>query len=139
VEYRTVSPEEMEKMFGSTAFSDFFHDLFGAPPAPPEHRPRASRANPRGQDVEVEVRVPLHLAIAGGKVEMSTPRGTRVHLTVPPATQNGRVLRLRGQGMPSARGGGAGDLLARITVELPIPPDSELRAWAEGRRRPRSG
>jgi DnaJ-class molecular chaperone len=54
-----------------------------------------------------------------------------VALKVPKETQNGKVLRLRGLGMPHLKGGGHGDLLAEVFVELPLPPDPELKSWAE--------
>jgi DnaJ-class molecular chaperone len=48
---------------------------------------------------------------------VETPAG-RVALTVPAETQAGKVFRLRGKGMPK-KGGGSGDLLARVNVVLP--------------------
>jgi molecular chaperone DnaJ len=65
-------------------------------------------------------------------VEVETPAGKRVNLKIPPQSQNGKVLRMRGLGMPHLRGGGHGDLLAEIQVELPLPPDPELQRWATG-------
>jgi DnaJ-class molecular chaperone len=94
------------------------------------------RAHPRfereGSNVRVPVKVPLRTAIAGGEVEVETPAGKRVNLKVPPQSQNGKVLRMRGLGMPHLRGDGHGDLLAEIQVELPLPPDPELKRWATG-------
>jgi len=218
-EYRTVSPEEMEQLFGeSGGFSDFFQTFFGGgggfrspsrtrararPQAPPLRggdvegeaevtlaeayrgttrtvelgspggetrrvelripagirdgmRIRAAgqggagsagggagdlfvrvkvRADPRftreGDDVTVRVAVPLDAAILGGSVHVPTPRGSDVELTIPPATQNGAKLRLRGQGMPHMRGEGAGDLFAVVDVRLPVPMPDALREAAE--------
>ncbi len=79
------------------------------------------RADPRferrGDDLLVEVAVPLPDALLGGTVQVPTMDGT-VEMTVPPETQPGRVLRLRGQGMPT-RDGGRGDQLVRVAVVLP--------------------
>jgi DnaJ-class molecular chaperone len=85
-----------------------------------------------GNNIRVPVKVPLKTAIAGGEVEVETPAGKRVNLKIPRETQNGKVLRMRGLGMPQLRGGGHGDLLAEVQVELPLPPDPELRRWASG-------
>jgi len=92
------------------------------------------RPDPRfkreGSNLRTPVKVPLRTALAGGEVEVETPAGKRVSLTILAETQNGKVLRMRGLGMPHLRGGGHGDLLAEVQVELPLPPDSELKRWA---------
>lgn len=211
VEYQTVSPEDLEELFGgSDPFSDFFHTTFGR-----SGSTRASGRRPaavRGEDVQgvagisleeaytgaertielsaptgtrkvqvkipagisdgarvraagqggggsgggkagdlfirvkirpharfiregdnlrVRVTVPLAIAILGGEIHVLTPKGTRVALKVPKESQNGKVLRLRGLGMPHLKGGGQGDLLAEVSVDLPLPPDPELQSWAE--------
>jgi DnaJ-class molecular chaperone len=79
-----------------------------------------------GDDLRVDVDVPLYTALLGGEVIVPTPDG-RVALDVPPESQNGRVFRLRKKGMPRLKGRGAGDangddrgdLLARLKVVLP--------------------
>jgi DnaJ-class molecular chaperone len=94
------------------------------------------RPHPRfkreGNNVRLLVKVPLRAAIAGGEVEVETPAGKRVNLRIPRETQNGKVLRMRGLGMPHLGGGGHGDLLAEVEVELPLPADPELKRWATG-------
>jgi DnaJ-class molecular chaperone len=224
VEYRTVSPEEMEDLFGTTTnpFSDFFHDVFGRGDAAfraataGSGRARAGRTSPppvarRGEDVEAEIEinleeafrgttrtieltspsgsrrvevripagiqdgarvraagqgsagsgggtagdllvrvrirqhptwvregdnlrvrvpVPLHVALLGGSVEVPTPAGKRVSLSVPAETQNGSHLRLRGLGMPRLRAGGQGDLIAEVDVRLPLPLTPDQRQAA---------
>ncbi len=73
----------------------------------------------KGKDLTTEVTVPLYDALLGGQVEVPTLKG-RVLLTVPPETQNGRVFRLSGQGMPVVgQPDGKGDLLVTVKVELP--------------------
>jgi molecular chaperone DnaJ len=44
----------------------------------------------------------------------------RVKLKIPAETQTGKLFRLRGKGVTSVRGGGAGDLLCRVVVETPV-------------------
>jgi curved DNA-binding protein len=94
------------------------------------------RPHPRfkreGNNVRLSVKVPLRVAVAGGEVEVETPAGKRVNLKIPRETQNGKVLRMRGLGMPHLGGGGHGDLLAEVEVELPLPADPELKRWATG-------
>lgn len=70
-------------------------------------------------DLRTDVEVPLYTSILGGEVVVKTLTG-RVALNIPPATQNGRTFRLRGQGWPTAVGSrDRGDLLARVSVVLP--------------------
>jgi len=85
-----------------------------------------------GKDLRVAVPVPLKTALLGGEVDVPTLKGGRVQLNVPPETQNGTRLRLRGLGMPDARGGQPGDLYAEVRVRLPLPVDERTRKWAEG-------
>jgi curved DNA-binding protein len=84
-----------------------------------------------GDDVYVQVPVPLDVALLGGEVMVPTPRGTQVSLKVPPGTQNRTRLRLRGLGMPKLKGGGHGDLYAEVDVRLPSELTPELRELAE--------
>lgn len=85
-----------------------------------------------GKNLRVPVSVPLATAFLGGEVDVPTLKGTRVKLHVPPETQNGTRLRLRGLGMPDPKGGQPGDLYAEVNVRLPLPMDERTRRWAEG-------
>jgi curved DNA-binding protein len=85
-----------------------------------------------GKDLRVPVLVPLRTALLGGEVDVPTLKGTRVKLNVPPETQNGTRLRLRGLGMPDPKGGQPGDLYAEVRVRLPLPMDEATRRLAEG-------
>jgi len=71
-----------------------------------------------GDDLHVEVDVPLTVAVLGGEVQVPTLRG-RLALKIPPETQNGRTFRLANQGMPHLGRAGYGDLLARVNVLVP--------------------
>jgi molecular chaperone DnaJ len=57
-------------------------------------------------------------AVLGASIEVPTPEG-KATMKIPPETQNGQTFRLGGQGMPSARGGGRGDLYVRVRTVLP--------------------
>ena len=90
-----------------------------------------------GLNLRTEVEVPLYTAILGGEVMVPT-LDNPVVLTIPPETQNGRVFRLRGKGMPALKGGGKGDLLARVKVVLPTGLSDEERRLFERLRDARS-
>ena len=70
-----------------------------------------------GDDLRMELPVALHEAMLGAEVTVPTLKG-RVSLRIPPETQNGRTIRLAGQGMPRT-GGGHGDLYVTVKVVLP--------------------
>lgn len=71
-----------------------------------------------GDDLARELPVSLTEAMLGGEAEVSTLEGKRVRVRIPPETQNGQVLRLRGLGLPRP-GGGKGDFLLKVKVVLP--------------------
>ena len=72
----------------------------------------------RGADLVIEVPVTYAEATLGAEVEVPTPDG-RISLKVPPGSQDGKLLRVRGRGAPKLNGGGKGDLLARLHVDVP--------------------
>ena len=220
VEYRTVSPDELESMFGEAdPFSDFFHSMFGRSSSRGT-RSRSRAAPRRGDDVEgttditleeayagakrtielsgagrtrrveitipagvadgarvraagqggagsdgassgdlfvrvrilphprftrdgadlrEQVEVPLDVALLGGEIQVRTLRGTTAQLRIPPTTQNGARLRLRGLGMPKLRGDGHGDLIAEVSVRLPSTLTPAAERLAEELRKEREG
>ena len=86
-----------------------------------------ARFERKGDDLTIEVGVPLIEAVLGGEVEVPTVDG-RVVLRVPELTQNGRQFRLAGKGMPIlGTPGKRGDLFARVRVELPERLDDHER------------
>jgi molecular chaperone DnaJ len=72
-----------------------------------------------GSDLHCEVPVGIVTAALGGELEVPTLKG-KAALKVPEGTQSGRMFRLRGLGVASVRGGGAGDLLCTVVVETPV-------------------
>jgi curved DNA-binding protein len=70
-----------------------------------------------GEDLRLVLPVALHEALLGAEVTVPTLKG-RVSLRIPPETQNGRTIRLAGQGMPRATGG-HGDLYVTVKIVLP--------------------
>jgi curved DNA-binding protein len=79
-----------------------------------------------GDDLEVDLPVQPWQAVLGDEIRLDTPDGT-VTLKVPPGTQSGRRLRLRGRGLP--RGDGSrGDLYAVVHIVVPESPTPAERA-----------
>ncbi len=72
----------------------------------------------QGDDLYVNVDVPLMTAVLGGEVKVATLKGS-LELKIPPETQNGRFFRLAGQGMPHLGKTTHGDLKAKVNVILP--------------------
>jgi curved DNA-binding protein len=70
-----------------------------------------------GDDLRLTLPVAMHEALLGAEVTVPTLKG-RLSLRIPPETQNGRTIRLAGQGMPRQTGG-AGDLYVTVRVVLP--------------------
>jgi molecular chaperone DnaJ len=80
-------------------------------------------------------------AAIGATVEIPTPDGS-VALKVPAGTQSGKLLRVKGRGAPKLKGGGRGDLLARVKVSVPAKLNKAEREALESygkalRERPR--
>jgi DnaJ-class molecular chaperone len=77
-----------------------------------------------GDDLRLDLPVTVTEALLGAKVDVPTPEGS-VTMTIPRRSKNGQVLRVRGKGV-ARRGGGSGDLLVRLSVQLPETDDSRL-------------
>jgi curved DNA-binding protein len=89
VEYRTVSPEEMEDLFGEGGgFGDIFGSIFSG----------ATRGRTRQQPLDVEAPITLSLAeiLTGASRTVELPGGRRVEVKVPAGVKEGTVLRVPG-------------------------------------------
>jgi len=75
-------------------------------------------------DIEVDVPVPVDVAVLGGKAQVQTLEGTTVNLSIPAGSSSGRKLRLKEKGAMQAGGKPRGDLYAVVSVQVPseIPP-----------------
>ena len=73
------------------------------------------------QESHLYCEVPISFATAtlGGEIEVPTLTG-KLKLKIDPGTQTGKLYRLRGKGVKSARGGSTGDLLCKVNVETPV-------------------
>ncbi|WHZ29591.1 MAG: Chaperone protein DnaJ [Nitrospira sp.] len=72
----------------------------------------------KGLDIACDVPINLVTAVLGGKVEVPTLKGETV-IKVPPGTQHDKVLRIKGLGIPSLKGGSTGDQVYTIKVQIP--------------------
>jgi DnaJ-class molecular chaperone len=93
---------------------DILSELFGVRGGGRSRGPR------RGEDVSVVATVPLALAAAGGSARVTLPTGKTLDVAIPVGVEEGKQIRLRGQGQPSANGGPAGDAL--VTVHYAAHP-----------------
>jgi len=89
-----------------------------------------------GDDIRMDLPVPLEVAVLGGKVRVPTVDGD-VMLAVQPGTSSGRLMRLKGKGF-TRRSGGRGDQLARVLVEVPAD-DPALAAFLRERQAATAG
>ena len=83
-----------------------------------------------GADVIYNLMLDIPTATLGGAVEIPTISG-RARITIPAGTQPGKVLRLRGKGLPDNENGGTGDELINIMVFIPENLTAEQRATFE--------
>jgi len=79
------------------------------------------------RDLYVDVPVSVKEAILGARVEVPTLTG-RVTLSIPPGTDGGAKLRLRGKGVPHPSGGDAGDLYVVVQIKVPRDLDEAAKA-----------
>ena len=73
-----------------------------------------------GTNLFCRVPVSMGTAALGGSIEVPTIDGGRTRVQIPSGSQSGRQMRLRSKGMPSLRGGAAGDMFIELAVETPV-------------------
>lgn len=76
-----------------------------------------------GNDLIYNLLISVPQAIRGGTVEIPTIGG-RARLSIEAGTQPGKILRLRGKGLPEVNGYGRGDLLINVNVYIPEQKDT---------------
>jgi molecular chaperone DnaJ len=72
-----------------------------------------------GDDLHADLPLSFATAALGGEVSVPT-MDTETRITIPEGTQSGKVLRLRGKGVPNLRTGQKGDLYVHVYVETPV-------------------
>lgn len=79
---------------------------------------RASGGNGlRGRDIRYSLTISFAEACYGARKRLPLNSGRDVDISIPPASENGQVIRLAGRGQPGATGALAGDLLVEILVQ----------------------
>ena len=84
----------------------------------------------REYDVLLDLNVNIAQATLGADVEIPTVDGPTM-LKIPDGTQPGKILRLRGKGIPKLRGNGRGDQLVVINVGMPVNVNNDQRQLFE--------
>ncbi len=72
-----------------------------------------------GNDVSLTKTVKLTQALLGDKLEIPTPSGKTMNLTLPAGTRHKARMRLPGHGIPHMKGNGCGDLFVVINIDMP--------------------
>jgi molecular chaperone DnaJ len=88
----------------------------------------------RGADLIVDVPVGYADAALGASVQVPTPEGP-ISLKVPAGSQPGKLLKIKGRGAPKLKGGGKGDLLARLKLIVPEKVSKKERELLEELRK----
>ena len=85
---------------GGSIDPDILSELFGSGRRGGRTRPQASR----GEDIAVSVAAPLATVAHGGSIRVALPTGKTLDATVPAGFEEGKSIRLRGQGHAGQRG-----------------------------------
>lgn len=83
-----------------------------------------------GSDLIHNLKIPVTTALLGGKVEVPTV-GARAKITIPAGTPAGKVLRLKGKGLPDVNGYGKGDILVIVDIDIPSRLSADDKALVE--------
>ena len=83
-----------------------------------------------GADVHVDMPISFPQAVLGAQIEGPSLEGP-IAITIPPGTQTGTTLRLRGRGMPSVRGTARGDHFVTVHVAVPSKVSKRQRELLE--------
>ena len=83
-----------------------------------------------GDDLIHNLNITVTTAILGGEVEVPTIDG-KARIKIAPGTHAGKVLRLRGKGLPSVNGYGRGDILIVVDITIPTSLTSEEKRLVE--------
>ncbi len=76
--------------------------------------------NREGEHLFLNAPLDFYTAVNGGSIEVPSPAGGKIRISVSAGTQNGKRFRLRGKGMPVLQSRSYGDLYVEAEVETPI-------------------
>jgi curved DNA-binding protein len=85
----------------------------------------------KGNDLYTTVPVSMYTLLLGGRTTIALLSGKTLTLTIPPQTQNGRVFRISGQGMPLMHSSHFGDLYVTVSAILPTNLSPQARKLVE--------
>jgi len=94
---------------GDGVESDILSELFGARAG----RGRASQAQ-KGEDLNASVTATLETVANGGTMRVIMPTGKTLDVAIPAGIEDGKAIRLRGQGQPGRRPGAEGDAIVTV-------------------------
>ena len=80
-----------------------------------------------GADISTEIAISVWDLILGTELTLTTLTGNTVQITIPPNTQPGTVMRVRGYGLPRKQSTQRGDIMIRTQARLPESIPQELR------------
>ncbi|WP_010522127.1 molecular chaperone DnaJ [Aquimarina agarivorans] len=83
-----------------------------------------------GDNLHYDLYISFSEAVLGGSKEIDTVSG-KVRIKIDEGVQSGKILRLRGKGIPSLNGYGKGDLLVHVNVWTPKTLTKEQKAFFE--------
>ncbi|PQO27818.1 DnaJ C-terminal domain-containing protein [Blastopirellula marina] len=110
---------DLGDIFGGGGGGQGFSDIFGFGGGGGSRRRHAQPM--RGHDIQHDTNISFKQAMEGGEINLNVrrPNGEMDRLTakIPPGIEDGKKIRLRGQGDPGPGGGPNGDLLIRIHIE----------------------
>ncbi|MFD1063419.1 molecular chaperone DnaJ [Winogradskyella litorisediminis] len=86
-----------------------------------------------GDNLHYDLYVSLPDAVLGNSMEIDTVTG-KVRIKIEPGVQSGKILRLRGKGIPSINGYGKGDLLVHVNVWTPKTLNKSQKDFFESMR-----
>jgi curved DNA-binding protein len=98
-------------------------DIFGQFRRASEQRPAAAapRQRTRGEDILHQTRIPLNIAVGGGQIQVTVQRRSgkvdQINVKIPAGIEDGKKIRVRGQGEPPPGKGTPGDILIVVRVD----------------------
>ncbi|MGC9975788.1 MAG: DnaJ C-terminal domain-containing protein [Syntrophales bacterium] len=72
-----------------------------------------------GNDIYIDKTITFSQAVLGTTIDISTVEGAVKRIKIPPGTQNGTKIRMKGFGVPRLKGSGKGDQFVKIIVDIP--------------------
>lgn len=84
----------------------------------------------KGNNIYCRVPISFTIAALGAEIDVPTING-KANLRIPPGTQSGKILKLRGEGIPEPKGNSRGDQIVEIIVEIPTRLNARQRELLE--------